>query len=556
MTAPKIFAKTLTTELDSKGRETAKTNFATAGGPPDKMYVSPNQAIPIVFVPGIMASPLIATGKDNKGIFDKQNGWAWFPDDWKWMGITGKGYNNLSPGERRLLLDPANTKAVETPKEGDAETLRDFLQGKSFPYEEAHRRGWGSVMIDAYGDILNFLEHQLRFIFYQGHPYPGTYQAIPNDPTSWGELAGYEKLDEAQLKKAAAWRYPVYAVGYNWLRSNREAADYLKNKVEEILNDCRTRMNLKCEQVILVSHSMGGLVTRMYAKHNPDRVLGIVHGVQPATGAGTAYRRVRAGWEDLAGRLAIGANAAEITPVFANGSGPLELLPNHLYGNGWLRAVHHSKGGEQAVLSLPVSGDPYKEIYMQPKHWWRLFNPTLISPENRNLDSSWEIFTRQLRKASSFHYDLGDYYHPNTFTHYGADTARKAFHRITWRLTPLGGNLGAWRGDLPADEARDLQLKWDNLQGACHVFRPIARAGQQQSPSNPTGQTYMAMIDGQDNEGDSTVPGHSGQAPSNHSKFCAKMKGFGHQGSYSDPKVQALTLYSILKIAQTAKVPA
>lgn len=49
--------------------------------------------------------------------------------------------------------------------------------------------------------------------------------------------------------------------------------------------------------------------------------------------------------------------------------------------------------------------------------------------------------------------------------------------------------------------------------------------------------------------------GHSGQAPSAHSKFCAKMKGYGHQDSYSDTKVQALTLYSILKIAQKAKVP-
>ena len=93
------------------------------------------------------------------------------------------------------------------------------------------------------------------------------------------------------------------------------------------------------------------------------------------------------------------------------------------------------------------------------------------------------------------------------------------------------------------------------------MYRPTndtqANEPQFKSPKDyvkARGQNYMAYIEGQDNAGDGTVPGHSGQAPGTHSKFCAKMKGYGHQDSYSDPKVQALTLYSILKIAQTAKV--
>ena len=93
------------------------------------------------------------------------------------------------------------------------------------------------------------------------------------------------------------------------------------------------------------------------------------------------------------------------------------------------------------------------------------------------------------------------------------------------------------------------------------MYRPTndtkANEPQFKSPKDyvkARGQNYMVYIEGQDNAGDGTVPGHSGQAPGTHSKFCAKMKGYGHQDSYSDPKVQALTLYSILKIAQTAKV--
>ncbi|MFJ4056832.1 lipase family alpha/beta hydrolase [Pseudomonas sp. NPDC089743] len=155
-------------------------------------------------------------------------------------------------------------------------------------------------------------------------------------PALWIEsIHGYEPLDIDAYKKASAWSYPVYASGYNWLRSNEESADELAKFIEFVLSDCATRLKLKCSQVILVNHSMGGLVARRCAQKHPEHILGIVHGVQPAIGAATDYRRVRAGWEDLAGRLAIGANAREVTPIFAS-PGPLQLLPNQLYGNNWL----------------------------------------------------------------------------------------------------------------------------------------------------------------------------------------------------------------------------
>ncbi|MGA4817661.1 hypothetical protein ACPA9J_36090 [Pseudomonas aeruginosa] len=32
------------------------------------------------------------------------------------------------------------------------------------------------------------------------------------------------------LREAAEFRYPVYAVGYNWLQTNGKAADYLAGK--------------------------------------------------------------------------------------------------------------------------------------------------------------------------------------------------------------------------------------------------------------------------------------------------------------------------------------
>jgi len=68
----------------------------------------------------------------------------------------------------------------------------------------------------------------------------------------------------------------VYAVGYNWLESNRKSAERLKDKVEQII--LNTKMDgFSCEKVILVTHSMGGLVARYYSEllSGRDNILGI-----------------------------------------------------------------------------------------------------------------------------------------------------------------------------------------------------------------------------------------------------------------------------------------
>jgi alpha-beta hydrolase superfamily lysophospholipase len=53
-----------------------------------------------------------------------------------------------------------------------------------------------------------------------------------------------------------------------------------------------TAQGFQCEKVIVVTHSMGGLVARalIHPKMGSlkDKVLGIVHGVMPAIGAGAA----------------------------------------------------------------------------------------------------------------------------------------------------------------------------------------------------------------------------------------------------------------------------
>ena len=74
---------------------------------------------------------------------------------------------------------------------------------------------------------------------------------------------------------------PVHVFGYNWTGSNDDAGKQLAAYIEEVIAfyKCQGRI---CEHVILITHSMGGLVARSACKlHGAEsKVLGVVHGVQ------------------------------------------------------------------------------------------------------------------------------------------------------------------------------------------------------------------------------------------------------------------------------------
>ena len=56
-------------------------------------------------------------------------------------------------------------------------------------------------------------------------------------------------------------RFPVYACGYNWLRSNLVSAKRLAERIDKVIKDNNSKSST-CDQVILITHSMGGLVAR------------------------------------------------------------------------------------------------------------------------------------------------------------------------------------------------------------------------------------------------------------------------------------------------------
>lgn len=151
------------------------------------------------------------------------------------------------------------------------------------------------------------------------------------------------------------------------------AAKLLEIRIQEVIEE-NSKGQFSCSRVILVTHSMGGLVARSCVNRPgvADKVAGVVHGVMPAVGAAVAYRRCKIGMynESALAGLVIGKDGRQVTAVFAQAPGALQLLPSADYRKRWLKIV---RADGEPVLSLPQA-DPYSEIYLEKNKWWRLVN--------------------------------------------------------------------------------------------------------------------------------------------------------------------------------------
>ncbi len=257
--------------------------------------------------------------------------------------------------------------------------------------------------------------------------------------------------------------FPVHAFGYNWTDSADNSGLALKMYIDRIIEEHRKGvyspdgLQRECKHVILITHSMGGLVARSTCVlHGAQvQVLGVIHGVQPATGSPAAYWRMKAGFERpgwsgpnkawwdwlrkpremfnhaVLGRVAaaiLGTDGEEVTCLMGNMPGGLQLLPTKDYvdneGNRqWL--TYPRKNGE---LKLPKD-NPYKDIYSLENEAYRLVNPEWLDPrdgdtaieEEYEENSPWENFSGFLQMAEDFHDKLQTQYHPETYQFYGTD---------------------------------------------------------------------------------------------------------------------------------------
>ena len=365
--------------------------------------------------------------------------------------------------------------------------------------------------------------------------------------------------------------FPVYAFGYNWTDDNAHSGAMLVNRIEKIIEEARGVTGL-CEKVILITHSMGGLVARWASKAGAESsILGIIHGVQPATGAPSAYWRMKAGFEgDPIVSAVFGSTGPTVTPLFANCPSILQLLPNKLHrtnggANDWLRITNSNP-----PMAFPAS-NPYKEIYEVPAEvrpakgkgpssnkYWGLVDRDLLDPGHlppaspddddpaawpdddetdaqtqtkkplNKLDEMdirlmprrepWDDYIHWLKAAEEFHDVLGNYQHPKTFN-----------------LRGIGS---------PTADVVELKVEsvWVNAKG------PYPRRGFRGLFRNSKGGKMRAVLQQPAGDGDGTVPESSAGALNNldgkelPGDQAAKVP---HQEAYADAGVQKFAIEAI-----------
>lgn len=482
-------------------------------------YIVPSRVIPVIFVPGIMGSNLGLDSERDKGTpIWLVNSGAQVAKAWLWRG----------PEARKEKLDPTKTKVYD---EGS------IPSGTAQDEDELRRRGWGTVAKVSYGEFLPFLENALN----DAHEcHSGFRSRLMSILVSDAPDVSVLTRDEVAL----SYKYymPVHAVGYNWLQSNADSAKHLARKIEEFKR-YYLRQNKICERVIIVTHSMGGLVARYYSEIDGyrDSVLGIVHGVMPTTGSATAYKRVTSGTEGPAGPV-LGPDSATMTPVFAQSPGPLQLLPSKEYGMGWLKIRN---GNEQ--ISLPKA-DPYQEIYLQRNRWWGLIDDQLINPADRrkeHLDEYWNAYAALIKMdVMPLHEVMRGKFHRSTYVFYGDDEKHPAWGDVTW------------------DSKINSVLRWTNsyskiddlLDGkALHSSGTGSESVLQKSRGGPIYVQYTLMPPAEN--GDGTVPVRSGQAPAGKPgvRICIAYRGVDHEAAYKNRAQQLFALWAITRIVGNVK---
>ncbi|MYN19964.1 hypothetical protein GTP81_24785 [Rugamonas sp. FT107W] len=549
---------------------------------PQKMSVPPTKVLPIIFLPGIMGSNLRISAV-RQARLKKSNNIAWRPDR------TGEALAmvNASAAKRQLQLDPLETEVdiydpVTNPTGDRKETaaqrhdvgtirvnlnprvksplLTDDPIGAPNPKTKemkAKERGWGEVYFDSYRQILEVCEEAFN------QPWLTTHWArvFNRNPAEWGSVSqpALKVLLEKEHKNAVAdcW-FPVHAMGYNWLQSNGDSAKILGGRIRELIKKYRAQ-KYQCEKVILVTHSMGGLVARalIHPKMGglETEVLGIVHGVMPAIGAPAAYKRMRSGFEEALGGFdpapkVLGNFGSEVTAVLGNAQGGLELLPNKVYGNGWLEIRQNGT----LLHSLPKKNNPYNEIYKLRGKWFNLLREDWLNPAElpgSGFDNTCDL----LRGAEEFHDAIRDTYHSLSYAHYGADPARPSWERVVWNLElDKNKNSTNWQDLLIATDSRQGRLELSKTGEAPDVNVVYSIDGIESVPLGVPG-ALGASLGKSSGPGDQTVPLRSAVNQLQSGKFQGifQQQGYEHQASYSNIGAVESTLYSLSRIIGTMK---
>ena len=581
----------------------------------------PNRVIPVIFLPGVMGSNL-RMSRARKRDLKSQDDIAWRPDN---LGASTLLTNvrktaYLSPRVRQMELDPDETEIdyyrytedqgrfdpsgtlsqqSDTRHSNVPELLQDvglltsdqaFIGldlSKKHPNaataaQKARWRGWSEISFGDYSGALSTLEGRLNRIinvWYAQYKDKAGHNPLdlfwisnenPNgqlisvtgaSPKRWG-APNAAALEEKEVLRVANCLYPVHAMGYNWLQSNAVSAKKTAARIRDLIKSYQTHGH-KCDKVILVTHSMGGILARALIHPEMgglnDCVLGIYHSVQPVYGSAAAYKRVRSGVDGHSPAAAIiGNTGQDVTAVFANAPGPLELLPTPEYGQNWLKVQDRNgktlaqwpadanvlAAPSTAAKAVPMSGAPIVDIYTQtPGNWWRLINPQWINPAGKTFreSSATKLVNERIADAQAFHAKIKNTFHAHTYASYSADAENLTHGNVIYKIEPLSYEDINVNTTIAAAKESPLLWKLVSEDGTGDLI--VSLKDQR--------KFKLKLLPPQD-AGDGTVPSEYSAAKVKATVHFVQA-GYDHQGSYKADAVSVSMLYAMIKIANTAE---
>lgn len=431
-----------------------------------KLLKPPTKVIPVIFIPGVMGTNLMSTKKGNVAI-------------WRGDGLVGTYFDwaRKDGKMRRALLNPDTTEVDDRGIVSSSmySTISD--DGGLFPARK--KRKWGQALYFCYGEFLSVLQGALLDDWQkdlakgvsgqeESTSGNGALKALVGKKLGTEE-SGEAVLTEAELQHFEKFLFPVHVFGYNWLQDNAESAKKLVTYIDDVMGMYKRDHGhgMALEKVIIVTHSMGGLIAR-YASQIlgcQDKILGIVHGVIPDLGSPAAYRRMKIGARQEGGAgIVLGKSATELMPVLARAPAPLQLLPSAKYMGGapWLTI----KGGEAdgSDLMLPKTGDPFKDIYQNKTLWWRLYESDIIDKDKTISENNWSEYNDVIHDVvQPFIKKLDNSYHGNTYLFYGNEIDSDG--SLVWKKTSMTYSKRTLESErkLPND-IRDIPQNYNKSQ--------------------------------------------------------------------------------------------
>lgn len=448
------------------------------------------------------------------------------------------------PVKRKQLLVNGDAKRRGTPvverdddlldvDEGADDYFRTYTAVPPAQIDEKRQHGWGEVHWDSYGPFLKFLQNKARTL---SRLYPGL-------------------------------RFPVFAVGYNWMLSNEAAGERLKNRIgdfrQQIVDQDERGIGPADVKFLVISHSMGGYASRagFSMAGLESEVEAVIHGAMPTHGSPATYKKFRAG-ESGAAKLVLGKNAADVTAILGFCQGGLELLPNQLYRTAdnqaeWL----YLRSGDQEPEMMDIGvGSSVFDFYSRFDVWYRMIQPELLAPEigrayseGNQLDDYEFAMDLRLKECSDFHQTLADSFHNTTTLVYSNNDNDLSFDRCTWDGGEVSdGERDEWQvyrnenhavffGDGtvslygPQEKQRHEAAVDAWLEQAKYEYHP---------PPPPQANTTEYKLQSETAPGDGTV--HAGAG--DHPRSASGLKRLGlpateeHQGFFNCPDVRDLVM--------------